>query len=162
MAALGKGSASRIHADIFDEAGVVAIDSRTDPATQEIQLYDVVRLAHSYGVSVPSTVYRLRNLTLVSESEFERLRSMDEEGRSRRIAVAFGVEADQALAEQRGEFQRRFLALGLEALRHEKISQAKFMQLAERVGVSQWTAQDLLVNAGIDDAEPQSVLLPEH
>lgn len=161
VAALGKGSASRIHADIFDEAGVVAIDSRTDPATQEIQLYDVVQLAHSYGVSVPSTLYRLRNLKLVSEPEFERLRSMDEEGRSRRIAVAFGVEADQALVEQRGEFQRRFLALGLEALRREKISQAKFMQLAERVGVSQWTAQDLLVNAGIDDAEPQSVLLPE-
>ena len=161
VAALGKGSASRIHADIFDEAGVVAIDSRTDPATQEIQLYDVIQLAHSYGVSVPSTLYRLRNLKLVSESEFERLRSMDEEGRSRRIAVAFGVEADQALAEQRGEFQRRFLALGLEALRREKISQAKFMQLAERVGVSRWTAQDLLVNAGIDDAEPQSVLLPE-
>lgn len=161
VAALGKGSASRIHADIFDEAGVVAIDSRTDPATQEIQLYDVVQLAHSYGVSVPSTLYRLRNLKLVSEPEFEKLRSMDEEGRSRRIAVAFGVEADQALVEQRGEFQTRFLALGLEALRREKISQAKFMQLAERVGVSQWIAQDLLVNAGIDDAEPQSVLLPE-
>lgn len=161
VAALGKGSASRIHADIFDEAGVVAIDSRTDPATQEIQLYDVVQLAHSYGVSVPSTLYRLRNLKLVSEPEFERLRRMDEEGRSQRIAVAFGVEADQALVEQRGEFQRRFLALGLEALRREKISQAKFMQLAERAGVSQWTAQDLLVNAGIDDAEPQSVLLPE-
>jgi Zn-dependent peptidase ImmA (M78 family) len=43
VAALGKGAASRIHADIFDEAGVVAIDSRTDPATQEIQLDDVVQ-----------------------------------------------------------------------------------------------------------------------
>jgi Zn-dependent peptidase ImmA (M78 family)/transcriptional regulator with XRE-family HTH domain len=160
VAALGKGSASRIHADIFDESGVVAIDSRTDPATQEIQLYDAVQLAHSYGVSVPSTLYRLRNLKLLSEPEFEKLRAMDEEGRSRKIAVAFGVETDRSF-EQRGEFQRRFLALGLEALRREKISQAKFMQLAERVGVSQWTAQDLLVNAGIDDSEPQSVLLPE-
>ena len=160
VGALGKGSASRIHADIFDESGVVAIDTRTDPATQEIQLYDVVQLAHSYGVSVPSTLYRLRNLKLVSEPEFERLRGMDAEGRSRKIAVAFGVHIDESL-EQRGDFQRRFLALGLEALRREKISQAKFMQLAERVGVNQWIAQDLLVNAGIDDAEPQSVLLPE-
>jgi hypothetical protein len=49
----------------------------------------------------------------------------------------------------------------MEALRREKISQAKFLQLAERVGVSQWSAQDLLVNAGIDDAEAQHVLLPE-
>jgi len=160
VAALGKGSASRIHADIFDESGVVAIDSRTDPATQEIQLYDALQLAHSYGVSVPSTLYRLRNLKLLSEPEFEKLRAMDDEGRSRKIAVAFGVETDRSF-EQRGEFQRRFLALGLEALRREKISQAKFMQLAERVGVNQWTAQDLLVNAGIDDSEPQSVLLPE-
>jgi Zn-dependent peptidase ImmA (M78 family)/transcriptional regulator with XRE-family HTH domain len=160
VASLGKGAASRIHADIFDEAGVVAIDSRTDPATQEIQLYDVVQLAHSYGVSVPSTLYRLRNLKLVSEPEFERLRTMDGDGRSKKIAAALGVETDDSL-EQRGEFQRRFLALGLEALRREKISQAKFLELAERVGVAQWIAQDLLVNAGIDDAEAQPVLLPE-
>lgn len=160
VASLGKGASSRIHADIFDESGVVAIDSRTDPATQEIQLYDVVQLAHAYGVSVPSTLYRLRNLKLVSESEFERLRQMDGEGRSKRIAALLGAEAVESL-EQRGEFQRRFLALGLEALRREKISQAKFLELAERVGVSQWTAQDLLVSAGIDDAEAQSVLLPE-
>ena len=123
-------------------------------------MYDVVQLAHSYGVSVPSTLYRLRNLKLVSEPEFERLQTMDSEGRSKRIASALGLETDESL-EQRGEFQRRFLALGLEALRREKISQAKFLQLAERVGVSQWIAQDLLVNAGIDDAEAQSVLLPE-
>src|SRR6202167_4283544 len=88
VASLGKGASSRIHADIFDDSGVVAIDSRTDPATQEIQLYDVVQLAHAYGVSVPSTLYRLRNLKLVSEPEFERLRQMDGEGRSKKIAAA--------------------------------------------------------------------------
>jgi len=51
--------------------------------------------------------------------------------------------------------------LGLEALRREKISQAKFLELAERVGVPEWIAQNLLVDAGIDDAEAQPVLLPE-
>lgn len=86
VASLGKGAASRVHAEIFDESGVVPIDSRTDPGTQEIQLYDVVQLAHFYGVSVLSTLYRLRNLKLLSEPEFERLKSMDAEGRSRRIA----------------------------------------------------------------------------
>jgi Zn-dependent peptidase ImmA (M78 family) len=159
VASLGTDAASRIHADIFDEAGVVAIDSRTDPGTQEIQLYDVVRLAHFYGVSVQSTLDRLRNLKLVSEPEFERLKKMDGEGRSKRIARGLGVESNES-SEQRGEFQRRFLALGLEALRREKISQAKFHELAERVGVAQWIAQNLLVDAGIDDAEAQSVRLP--
>jgi len=160
VASLGKGAASRIHADIFDEAGAVAIDSRTDPGTQEIQLYDVVQLAHVYGVSVQSSLYRLRNLKLVSEPEFERLKNMDEEGRSKKIARALGLASDESL-EQRREFQRRFLALGLEALRREKISQAKFLELAERVGVAQWIAQNLLIDTGIDDAEAQSVLLPE-
>jgi Zn-dependent peptidase ImmA (M78 family)/transcriptional regulator with XRE-family HTH domain len=160
VASLGKGAASRVHAEIFDESGVVPIDSRTDPGTQEIQLYDVVQLAHFYGVSVLSTLYRLRNLKLLSELEFERLKSMDAEGRSRRIAKLLGFAPLESV-EQRGEFQRRFLALGLEAFRREKISQAKFLELAHRVGVPQGTAQDLLSNAGIDDAEPQSVLLPE-
>jgi len=85
---------------------------------------------------------------------------MDADGRSKKIAVALGVQKDESL-EQRGEFQRRFLALGLEALRREKISQAKFLELAERVGVAQWIAQNLLVDAGIDEAEAQPVLLPE-
>jgi Zn-dependent peptidase ImmA (M78 family)/transcriptional regulator with XRE-family HTH domain len=160
VASLGKGASSRIHADIFDDSGVVAIDSRTDPATQEIQLYDVVQLAHAYGVSVPSTLYRLRNLKLVSEPEFERLRQMDAEGRSKRIATLLGAQTVEPL-ELHGEFQRRFLALGLEALRREKISQAKFLELAQRVGVNPSIAEDLLLSAGIDDAEAQSVLLPE-
>lgn len=160
IASLGKGAASRMHAEIFDESGVVPIDSRTEPGTQEIQLYDVVQLAHFYGVSVLSTLYRLRNLKLLSEPEFERLKGMDAEGRSKKIGRLLGFAPLESV-EQRGEFQRRFLALGLEALRREKISQAKFLELAQRVGVPHWTAQDLLSNAGIDDAEPQSVLLPD-
>ena len=77
------------------------------------------------------------------------------------LAVRNARSGDRRISEQRGEFQRRFLALGLEALRREKISQAKFLQLAERDGVREWIAQDLLGNAGIGDAEAQPVLLPE-
>jgi Zn-dependent peptidase ImmA (M78 family)/transcriptional regulator with XRE-family HTH domain len=160
IASLGKGAESRLHAEIFDEAGVVPIDSRTEPGTQEIQLYDVIQLAHLYGVSPLSALYRLRNLKLLSESEFERLKSLDSEGRSRTIGRLLGFPQLE-LIEQRGEFQRRFLSLGLEALRREKISQSKFFDLAERVNVSRFVAQDLLENAGIDDGAGQPVLLPE-
>src|SRR5947208_14284324 len=76
VASLSKGAASRIHADIFDEAGVVASDSRTDPATQAIQLYDVVHLAHTCGGSVPSTLNRWRHRTLLSDRHFDRLPTM--------------------------------------------------------------------------------------
>ena len=161
IASFGKGAESRLHAEIFDESGVVPIDSRTEPGTQEIQLYDVIQLAHFFGVSLLSALYRLRNLKLVSEGELERLRRMDSEGRGGRIGKLFGLPQLEESVEQRAEFQRRFLALGLEALRREKISQAKFLALAERVGVSSWEAQELVNDAGIDDNEPQSVLLPE-
>jgi Zn-dependent peptidase ImmA (M78 family)/transcriptional regulator with XRE-family HTH domain len=160
IASLGKGAESRLYAEIFDEAGVVPIDSRTEPGTQEIQLYDVVQLAHHYGVSSLSTLYRLRNLKLLSETEFERLKKMDSEGRSKTIGNLLGFPQLE-LIEQRGEFQRRFLSLGLEALRREKISQSKFFELAERVNVQRSVAQGLLDNAGIDDEEAQPVLLPE-
>src|SRR5258708_18390129 len=160
FASLGKGAESRLHAEIFDEAGVVPIDSRTEPGTQEIQLYDVIQLAHLYGVSPLSALYRLRNLKLLSESEFERLKKMDSEGRSRTIGNLLGFPQLENI-EQRGEFQRRFLSLGLEALRLEKISNSKFFELAERVNVPRLIAQGLLDNAGIDDGEAQSVLLPE-
>jgi hypothetical protein len=160
IASLGKGAESRLYAEIFDEAGVVPVDSRTEPGTQEIQLYDVIQLAHHYGVSPLSALYRLRNLKLLSESEFERLKKMDSEGRSRTIGNLLGFPQLE-LTEQRGEFQRRFLSLGLEALRREKISQSKFFELAERVNVQRFVAQGLLDNAGIDDGEPEPVLLPE-
>jgi len=160
IASFGKGAESRVHAEIFDEAGVVPIDSRAEPGTQEIQLYDVIQLAHLYGVSPLSALYRLRNLRLLSESEFERLKKMDSEGRSRTIGNLLGYPQLESI-EQRGEFQRRFLSLGLEALRRDKISQSKFFELAERVSAPRFVAQGLLENAGIDDGEAQTVLLPE-
>ena len=160
VASLGKGASSRLHAEIFDEAGVVPIDSRTEPGTQELQLYDVVQLAHAYGVSVPSTLYRLRNLKLLSEKEFERLKTLDEQGRSRRIQELLELPPMDS-GKHKSEFHRRFSSLALEALRREKISRAKFMELAERIGIDRTHAENLLETAGIDNEEPEPVLLPE-
>lgn len=160
VASLGKGASSRLHAEIFDEAGVVPIDSRTEPGTQELQLYDVVQLAHAYGVSVPSTLYRLRNLKLLSEKEFERLKTLDEQGRSRRIQELLELPPMDS-GKHKSEFHRRFSSLALEALRREKISRAKFMELAERIGLDRTHAENLLETAGIDNEEPEPVLLPE-
>lgn len=160
VASIGKGASSRLYAEVYDEAGVVPIDARTEAGTQELQLYDVVRLAHSFGVSVPSSLYRLRNLKLMSEREFERLKSLDEEGRSRRIAEFLGLPAIDARA-PKTEFYRRYLSVALEALRREKISRAKFFELAGRIGIDRMAAQNLAETAGIDNEEAEPVLLPE-
>ncbi len=159
LAALGKGAPSRVYAEVFDEAGVLAVDSRTEPGTQEIQLYDVVQLAHYFGVSVQSALYRLRNLRLITQSELEQLKAQDEQGDSKEIARLLGLpEADSA--EHGAEFTRRFLGLALEALRREEISKGKFLGLARMVQVDEAGARSLLERSGLDEDEADDVFAP--
>jgi Zn-dependent peptidase ImmA (M78 family)/transcriptional regulator with XRE-family HTH domain len=161
LAALGKGAPSRVYAEVFDEAGVLPVDSRTEPGTQAIQLYDVVQLAHYFGVSVQSALYRLRNLRLIKESELEQLKAQDEQGDSKEIARLLGLPEPEA-AERGTEFTRRFLGLALEALRRGKISKAKFLELARMVHVEEADAQSLLERSGLhgDEDEADDVLAP--
>lgn len=159
VATLGKGASSRIHAEIFDEEGVVPVDARTEPGSQSLQLYDVVPLAHFFGVSVLSALYRLRNLRLLSETEFERLRSQDQEGRSEELRHAFGLPPVEG-EEHAGESTGRFLSLALEAFRRDRITKSKLQHLASRIGVSHEAVQMLIESAGLDDGEPESALVP--
>jgi Zn-dependent peptidase ImmA (M78 family)/transcriptional regulator with XRE-family HTH domain len=159
IGAMGKGESSRIHAEVFDEAGVVPVDARTEPGSQELQLYDVVPLAHFFGVSVLSALYRLRNLRLVSEEHFERLKSQDAEGKSLEVASLLGLPAP--VVDQANEFTRRFLGLGLEAYRRDRISKAKLLELAAKVGVAPSSMSRLVESSGLDEEEPEPVLLPD-
>ncbi len=159
VAALGKGASSRIHAEIFDEAGVVPVDARTEPGSQSLQLYDVVPMAHFFGVSVLSALYRLRNLRLLSDAEFDHLKEQDQEGRSEEIRTGLNLPAVEGAAHA-GEFSRRFMSLVLEAYRRERITKSKLRQLAGRIGVSAETVQMLIESAGLEDNEPESVLIP--
>jgi Zn-dependent peptidase ImmA (M78 family)/transcriptional regulator with XRE-family HTH domain len=159
VATLGKGASSRIHAEIFDEDGVVPVDARTEPGSQSLQLYDVVPLAHFFGVSVLSALYRLRNLRLLSDGEFERLKEQDQGRRSDEVRAALGLSPVEG-AEHAGEFSRRFMGLALDAYRRDRITKTKLQQLAGRVGISAETVQMLIESAGLDDSEPEAALAP--
>lgn len=161
IGSLGKGATSRIHAEIFDEAGVVPVDSRTEPGTQEIQLYDVVQLAHFFGVSVLSALYRLLNLKVITEPEFSRMKEPDQAGTSLRLAELLALPPAEKV-DHASEFSRRFLGLALEALRRELISRSKFVELAQQVGAPREDAEELIASAHLDETNSQSVLLPEN
>lgn len=75
---LGKGKASRTYAELFDEAGSLIVEGCTDPGSQVIQVYDVVQLAHHFGVSRTAALFRLRNLRLVTDAEFQHLKALDD------------------------------------------------------------------------------------
>jgi Zn-dependent peptidase ImmA (M78 family)/DNA-binding XRE family transcriptional regulator len=159
VAGLGKGSASRIHAEVFDEAGVVPIDSRTAGGSQDLQLYDVVQLAHHFGVSVLSALYRLLNLRLLPDKAFEELKRLDQEGRSQELAQILGLRPLSDV-ENAAEFYRRYLALALEAYRREKISRRKLIEVANQLGVVTEEIEKVAESLGLAREEAAEVLLP--
>jgi Zn-dependent peptidase ImmA (M78 family)/transcriptional regulator with XRE-family HTH domain len=121
--ALGKGSPSRRHAEVFGDSvevlgnsGVVRALSRTEPKSQDIQLYDVVHLAHHFGVSRLAALYRFHTLGFLTDAELERLETQEEIGRGKEVATLLDLPEPEHEAAS-AEFRHRFLSLALEAFR---------------------------------------------
>lgn len=154
VAGLGKGKPSRLFAEVFDEAGYLNVEGRSEPGTQTIQLYDVVQLAHHFGVSRLSALFRLRNLRLLTEAEFEHLKALDDQGKGKQLAKLLGLtEPDHE--EMRSEFKHRFLGLALEAYRRDEISRGKLHELVAMVGLTADDLDQLLDDSGIAaDSDP--------
>jgi len=148
VSALGKGKPSRAYAEVFDEAGSVNVEGRAEPGSQTVQIYDVVQVAHHFGVSRLAALFRLRNLRLITEAEFELLRTATKRDGASKMAGLLGLpEPEQE--EVRNEFRQRLLSLGLEAFRREEISRGKLAELAAMVGLSHREMESLL-----EDADP--------
>jgi Zn-dependent peptidase ImmA (M78 family)/transcriptional regulator with XRE-family HTH domain len=156
---LGKGSTSRLHAEIYDEAATVQIDSRTVGGSQDLQLYDAVKLAHHFGASVLAALYRLLNLRLLTDKQFEEMKRMDQDGVSQELAGVLGLPQLSAV-ENITEFHRRNLALALEAYRREKISRRKLIEVSEKLGVTEDEIERVVTNLGLAPDEEAGVLLP--
>src|SRR5262249_33637148 len=119
------------------------------PGTQAVQLYDVAQLAHHFGVSRLSALFRLRNLRLVSETEFQHLKSLDDRGKGKQLAEQLGLPEPNHV-EMRSEFKHRFLGLALEAFRRDELSLGKLRELVAMVGLTADDLDQLLDDAGID------------
>lgn len=161
IAALGKGAASRQHAEVFDESGVVRALARARPGSQAVQLYDVVQLAHYFGVSRLAALYRLHNLRLLTEAELAHLKTQEEVGMGKKLAALLELpEPDHEAA--RNAFRHRFVSLGLEALRRGEITRAKLEELSQLVELRPAQLAGLIHDMGLDAGEGVGdVLVPE-
>lgn len=157
---LGKGRPSRSRAQVFDEADVLRVEERSGPGTQVLQLYDVVQLAHHFGVSRMSALYRLLNLNLLSRTDFERLQEQEQAGRGRELYLALGLE-EPPHQRARHEFRTRFLGLALEAYRREEITRGKLRELAALVKLEDDRLDKLLDEAGLLEENGEEPLIPE-
>ena len=146
--AMGKGGASRAQMTVFDETDVVQVEQRSAPGSQDIQLYDVTLLAHHFGVSRISALYRLKNLRLLDERELQDLKAQEDSGAGKAMADFLATDIATNAPDSRDEFRRRFLGLALEANRREEITQSKFNELASMVGMQRQDVRRALQSAG--------------
>jgi Zn-dependent peptidase ImmA (M78 family)/DNA-binding XRE family transcriptional regulator len=158
MTAIGKGGPSRLQADVFDESGVVEVRARATPESRDVQLYEVAELADHFGVSRLAALYRLRNLRLITDAEFENLKHQEESGKGRQVAALLDLpEVDHEAA--RNEFRHRLLSLALEALRRGEISRAKLAELAGMVDLGPEEVARLLRETGLEDLDGEGEIL---
>ena len=68
---------------MFDEAAPVQARARAAPGSQDVQLYDVVQVAHHFGVSRAAACYRLKSARLITGAELDSLIEQDRAGRGR-------------------------------------------------------------------------------
>ena len=159
LAHLGKGQPSRERLEVFDGVAAIPAETRAEPGSQRVQIYDAVLLAHHFGVSRTAALYRLRNLHRLSQTELDKLLAEEEAGQGKRIARLLGLpEPDHSAG--REEFRSRFLGLALEAYRREKITREKLRELAVSVGVSGDDLAAILEGDGFVEDEGSAVLLP--
>lgn len=159
VVALGKGQPSRAIAQVFDEAGAVQAEGRAAPGSQDIQLYDVVHLAHYFGVSRLAALFRLRNLKLLTLAEWEQLKAADDAGFGLELARLLNL-TDADGAEDADGFRHRVLNMGLEAYRRELISRSKLGELTSLLSMDECELNKLLEQAGLANGETTDVLTP--
>jgi Zn-dependent peptidase ImmA (M78 family)/DNA-binding XRE family transcriptional regulator len=154
---LAKGKASRLKAEVFDEEATLVVQARLAPGSQDIQLYDVVLLAHHFGVSRTAALYRLKSLKLLDESEFADLQSQEQAGRGKKIAEMLGLAEPH---EDGDGIRARIVALALEAYRREEITRRKLEELAALAGLDASVVEGLLGQAALDRTAAAEVLVP--
>lgn len=150
VVAFGKGGASRAQIAVFDEAEAVQVEQRATPGSQDIQLYDVALLAYHFGASRISALYRIKNLRLIDDREFQRLKAEEDGGAGQTIATILAAPDPAPDNSSRDDFRRRFLALAFEAYRREEITRSKLTELASMVHVVQSDLEGALASAKLN------------
>ena len=132
--ALSKGLPSRPTADIFDEQAATRVEGRVSARAQDLELHDVVRMAHHFGVSCAAMLYRLKGLRFLTEDERARLAEQDGAGFSRALREFLGLsEPDGSAGQER--VRSAFLGLAIEAYVRGRITRRKLDELGRLVGV---------------------------
>lgn len=138
-------------AGIHHQLDLVGKGERTAKSKRKLQLYDVVQLAHHFGVSRISVLYQLLNLRLLTREAFNNLRAQDETSGPRLSRMMALPAPDDRL--ERREFRHRFLGLAIEAFRRDTISLGKLHDLVDLVEVDPSELDQMLRQLGLEEQD---------
>jgi len=128
---------------------------------EPLSMCDVVLLAERFMVSRQVALYRLFNAGFITKKQFKMLEEMERKGFGKQMADLLGVEENIEHHRLREQFSRYFLHLAVEAYLKKLISRRKLFELAEMVGVSRTSVEQILSHLQPEDEYQLDVLLPE-
>ncbi len=111
-----------------------------------------MHIAHYFGVSRLAALLRLRNLKVVTQTEFEELKAADDAGLGSELARLFNLP-DSQNKEERDGFRRRVLGLTMEAYRRELITRAKFAEISALLSMQDKEINRLLDKSGLNGGD---------
>jgi Zn-dependent peptidase ImmA (M78 family)/transcriptional regulator with XRE-family HTH domain len=164
LEALGKGRASRSQFEVFDGEDILEVEGREEPGSQEIQLYEVVQLAHHFQVSRAAALYRLLSLKHLRRPDLENLKKQDDQGLGlslERLLGFHGGRPPESEGTRDRTFSRRFISLGLEAYRRGAVTRGKLAYLAELAHCPLNDLNAIVDEMGVDDDDTVPVEIPE-
>jgi Zn-dependent peptidase ImmA (M78 family)/DNA-binding XRE family transcriptional regulator len=129
---LDKGGASRwqLHTYGDDDSET---ERRAAPGSQKISFKDAAMLAHHFGTSYESAVYRLRDLRIIKPVERQALLEEDQRLAAKEFVELFYKEPPP---QQDRELGIEVANLAIEAFQRDEYSSGKLRDLAELLGVS--------------------------
>lgn len=157
LGALGKGDDCKIFVNMAD----TLVEGRSPYPSPKIQIYEIVQMAHHFKVSYTMAVHRLRSIKMISDVEFDQLKSMENHDKAYEIAKLLSIQEKGEVAKHFKVYQR-FLSLALEAYRRSLITKTKFTDLAHMISLTSSDVGALLEKSGIsDENESLEILIPD-
>lgn len=156
MRSRGKAAAPTVM-QVYDESEALSAQRRQNSRGPEIQLYDVVHVASHFGTSFDSTLYRLLNLRMISDSQRRRFAAQREPANAIRQQWFGETEQDE---DQRQRPHEGFLFLALDAFYSAQISRGKLNELAALADAEPGEVDKLAAEIEDEREDQDQVLLP--
>jgi Zn-dependent peptidase ImmA (M78 family) len=157
---IGKGKPGRESLEALAETEPIVGQRRRVASTQRIHLYDVVHLQYHFSTSYEATLYRLKNVGIISEDEREHLALMSSSAAE--VAAQLNLKPELDEEDGRRKFLHYYVGMGIEAYRRGEITLSRLAELVAQVGIDREQIEDLLEKMGLyNESNEEMVYSPE-